>query len=1090
MFSKLTGLCKGSMKKAIALLMALILVLGVVPAGIAANVDEPYDIAYEQGYTPAYDTPEADTPEEDYDYEYTPVGDDAYIVPDEDEGSYETDDTYDYDYEQEYEETQIDPDLPQGGYVGIMPLWYWNWDIMVDDSLTLNRAHVGSDTWVTNPTTIAARRNDYFELPLWRYRYQSAFFPMDIYDENYNEWLEINSESDFTYREFLATNLMQLPEGSVYVIIFQGEARDSLGMWSPIPQTTRIQVLIQYTSSFVSFNGASDGHNHYIEDGNSSSLERTDSNYWTGSNPTRGPVLNPETMTVGRPSHDTHGDIDTSNSYLMIRDASGNPVYSRPLGASGVENINVADLKAYLLANHDFTFTPGMIYTIEVTVEEISELNHPNAPEGVELLFPAPRDPIVSQSVGTFTFSAPPTIQKTADREYVFPGQEIEYTILVHNLNTTYVWEDLVVVDQIRIDLVEFLEDTLYIDGSPAPVGSFSFDAYTGELRIYLDPVDPDQEVEITFSVRVRVADTPPQPDARRTAFTPAAANRQSVSTQAMSGGYVGIMPRQFLDWYIRINGSLTEYRTHNGQLTWVTNTTDIAFHRHDAYLYYNTRIRYEFGLFPIHGTNYNPWVERTPEDPFREFLTYDLAELPEGIHQLYMQGDIYLPDWGWQMTPQTTIMLINIQHTSSFVSFNGVTDGHAHYIEDGNSNSLARTDSNYWTGSNPTRGPVLNPETITVGRPSHDTHGDIDTSNSYLIIRDAGGNPVYNRPLGTSGVENINVADLQAYLLANHDFTFTPGMIYTIEVTVEEIPELSHPTLAGQFPAPRDLIVSQSIGTFMFPDDNGGQPGTIPNTVILYHDGEELDRDIEIVELLVQPRINKGVNVPFGQTVEIGQYVTYTLTVTNPNEVNLYDYLVVDNLAGGALIGVRNIVVSPNVGYTTQETTGELRVLLNYLPAEGSVTITFQARVAVGTPAGPVLNIVHLYSYDTETSDREFVGDCDAVITLLVPQPVNIPVTKVWNDNNNAAGFRPSDITVQLRVGSTVIDTVTLNNGNSWTHTFANLPRYRAPGVTINYEIYEPNVPTGYASVVTPNANGSVTITNTFTMPTRAYQH
>ncbi|MCL2365702.1 MAG: isopeptide-forming domain-containing fimbrial protein [Oscillospiraceae bacterium] len=175
--------------------------------------------------------------------------------------------------------------------------------------------------------------------------------------------------------------------------------------------------------------------------------------------------------------------------------------------------------------------------------------------------------------------------------------------------------------------------------------------------------------------------------------------------------------------------------------------------------------------------------------------------------------------------------------------------------------------------------------------------------------------------------------------------------------------------TPAGQRIFPDADIRHTSTGVFEIVGDDEpiDEPGTIPNTAILYHDGEELGRDTEIVELLVQPRINKGVNVPFGQTVEIGQYVTYTLTVTNPNEVNLYDYLVVDNLAGGALIGVRNIVVSPNVGYTTQETEGELRILLSYLPAEGSVTITFQARVAVGTPAGPVINVVHLYDYDTE---------------------------------------------------------------------------------------------------------------------------
>jgi len=124
---------------------------------------------------------------------------------------------------------------------------------------------------------------------------------------------------------------------------------------------------------------------------------------------------------------------------------------------------------------------------------------------------------------------------------------------------------------------------------------------------------------------------------------------------------------------------------------------------------------------------------------------------------------------------------------------------------------------------------------------------------------------------------------------------------------------------------------------------------------------------------------------------VVVGEYVEYVLTVSNPNDFNFYNFLVIDNLANGDLEGVRNIRVLPNVGYTVQEQVEELRILLDYLPANGSVTIRFEARVADNVEPGYLINTAYLYDYAPETSERESVDrDTEAIVVEEDPEPTD----------------------------------------------------------------------------------------------------
>ena len=72
-------------------------------------------------------------------------------------------------------------------------------------------------------------------------------------------------------------------------------------------------------------------------------------------------------------------------------------------------------------------------------------------------------------------------------------------------------------------------------------------------------------------------------------------------------------------------------------------------------------------------------------------------------------------------------------------------------------------------------------------------------------------------------------------------------------------------------------------------------------------------------------------------------------------------------------------------------------------------------------------------------------------------PEPsfIDIPVVKIWNDNDNKDGNRPASITVHLLSGGTEINRTTLTEDNGWTYTFEHLPKYK-DGMTIRYSIEE----------------------------------
>jgi len=464
-------------------------------------------------------------------------------------------------------------------------------------------------------------------------------------------------------------------------------------------------------------------------------------------------------------------------------------------------------------------------------------------------------------------------------------------------------------------------------------------------------------------------------------------------------------------------------------------------------------------------------------------------------------------------------LVFINIQRTRSFVDI------------DGQRNSpISLTAGSEAIENHTLLEPIVNPSTIAVGRVDEYSHwGEVDENRSdwFVVNLDTGDefrpgdeispgvyfDPTNPNALGIGRFQVVNIIyesppsrDLYQPLYLGMYFPdgnvrheSTGYFVNTVGFEFEKHNNDGQPLPGAEFTLERvTSVINAPIGTDSRQSATSAAGSGLVNFTGLLPGGEYRLTEIQAPEGFATPPGYWLVNVEHDGTI------TITTHGGNPAFGGAPGSFTVGNAPATLDLTVNKAWVSDANHTAFRPLSIQVQLLANNaaVPAAngGVATLnegnnwqhTFNDLPRYDAQNNPIAYDVQEVNVPTGYADTYVVttgtdGNITIAITNTFTMPtINIPVTKVWNDNNNAAGFRPSDITVQLRVGSTVVDTATLNNGNSWQHTFANLPHYSAPGVTINYEIYEPNVPTGYASVVTPNANGSVTITNTLTLPTR----
>lgn len=109
---------------------------------------------------------------------------------------------------------------------------------------------------------------------------------------------------------------------------------------------------------------------------------------------------------------------------------------------------------------------------------------------------------------------------------------------------------------------------------------------------------------------------------------------------------------------------------------------------------------------------------------------------------------------------------------------------------------------------------------------------------------------------------------------------------------------------------------------------------------------------------------------------------------------------------------------------------------------------------------------------------------DEKAFENTYTPAKTEVPVKKVWKDENNQDGKRPTSVTVKLLAdGQDTGKTLTLTEANGWAGSFKDLDADKG-GTPIQYTVVEVTVP-GYTSEVTGDAASGFTITNSYSPET-----
>lgn len=123
------------------------------------------------------------------------------------------------------------------------------------------------------------------------------------------------------------------------------------------------------------------------------------------------------------------------------------------------------------------------------------------------------------------------------------------------------------------------------------------------------------------------------------------------------------------------------------------------------------------------------------------------------------------------------------------------------------------------------------------------------------------------------------------------------------------------------------------------------------------------------------------------------------------------------------------------------------------------------------------VRELTHIDGYETTYSEDHLT-----IINKHEVETINKTVTKIWQDNNNQDGIRPTSVSVQLYANGTPEGTpVTLSERNNWQYTFENLDK-NANGKPISYTVEEISNIEGYTSEVATTQSGNFKITNTHT--------
>ncbi len=351
-------------------------------------------------------------------------------------------------------------------------------------------------------------------------------------------------------------------------------------------------------------------------------------------------------------------------------------------------------------------------------------------------------------------------------------------------------------------------------------------------------------------------------------------------------------------------------------------------------------------------------------------------------------------------------------------------------------------------------------------------------------------------------------------YTISGLEMYNDEGVLY--EYTVEEtLPDGYKCAIAKTYPVKvnggfefglTNILTTSVEGTKTWKDFNntyGFRPQSID--VILMADGKEVDRetisedeawsysfenldcyaeDGHKIVYTVEEYID-SLTIPEGMT-ELSKTLEYRSNVEGYDITNtLYDVVDItitkiwrdDNNAGGQR------PESITVGlFNGDEKVTEDTIVTGSSTAD-TWTYTFTSQPKYDLEGKEIVYTVKELSEDGNYQ----VTNIDLTITNTIL--IDIPVNKVWLDNSNAYQTRPEKITlILLADGVELREAEISGTGNTWSHTFVDLPKYDSKGKEIRYTASE-ILPEKYVLSVSTDGR---TLTNTLTdfrnIPVRKY--
>lgn len=274
--------------------------------------------------------------------------------------------------------------------------------------------------------------------------------------------------------------------------------------------------------------------------------------------------------------------------------------------------------------------------------------------------------------------------------------------------------------------------------------------------------------------------------------------------------------------------------------------------------------------------------------------------------------------------------------------------------------------------------------------------------------------------------------------------------------------------------------------------DDAENQDGLRPKTikVQLYADGQKLGKEVELSEGnkwsytfsdLDEKKDGKTIQYTVKET-KVPEGYTQTVEATNPGQV------VISNTHTPSKTRVQVTKKWDDDNNQDGLRPKEIRVQLYagdqklgkevVLSADNKWTHTFEklAEKANGQDIHYSVKEVDVPEGYTVTEESKEKGDV-VLTNTHTPSTVDIPVTKIWVDNDNQDGLRPAKITVKLLANGGEVARKDITSETDWKETFTGFPKFK-DGKQIVYTLQEEKVENYSPSI----DQESYTITNTHT--------